>query len=479
MSRLRLLLVNVGRRVITPQCSTPPLGILSLAGYVRSKLDVDVCLIDQRAENSLVGETVARALEFAPDVVGLSALTVFSGILTQTIEQLRQALPEVFVVLGGPHASAFGKEVLESTPADVAVVGEGERSLEQILLGYRDRDGLASVPGLIWREESGEVRVNPGVAPVVEDLDTLPFPAYDLLDHERYWHLHRMSPLPFGKYAALSTSRGCPYGCIYCHRIFGKRFRAQSAARIVEEIEHYVRSLRVDEIEFYDDAFNLDPKRVIEFTQLLRQRNITVRINFPNALRTDVLTDDTIDALVAAGTYHSSFALESGSPRIQNLIKKNLDIDKYVENVAKMVGKGVFAHGFTMLGFPTETEEDLQATLDVAYNSRLHTATFFTVLPFPNTELYAWAEKMCPERLAGLRYDLTHYLAVRFNLSAVPDEVLFGFQRRAWRRFYLHPRRAWRIVRDYPKPLFLFRFIPTYLERVLKGLIGQEKSGLE
>jgi hypothetical protein len=114
----------------------------------------------------------------------------------------------------------------------------------------------------------------------------------------------------------------------------------------------------------------------------------------------------------------------------------------------------------------------MQATLDVACNSRLHTASFFTVIPFPNTELYAYVAKNAPDKLKGVNYDDSEYTGVRINLAEVPDEVLFGYQRAAWRRFYLNPGRIARIVRDYPTPWRLPYFIPQYVIRATKGLFG-------
>ena len=226
----------------------------------------------------------------------------------------------------------------------------------------------------------------------------------------------------------------------------------------------------VTDFEFLDDIFNFDRKRVLDICDLIAKRNLKLRINFPNAVRTDALTEEVLDALVGAGLYHSAFALESGSPRMQQLMRKHLDIDKFLRGVKWATDRGVFAHGFAMLGFPTETEEDMQATLEVACNSRLHTATFFTVIPFPGTELYAYVAKHAPDKLKGIDYDELEYTGIRINLSEVPDEVLFGYQRAAWRRFYLNPARMARIVRDYPNPWYLPYYIPQYLIRATKGL---------
>jgi anaerobic magnesium-protoporphyrin IX monomethyl ester cyclase len=314
---------------------------------------------------------------------------------------------------------------------------------------------------------------NPGTIPFIDDLDALPFPAYDLIDVRKYWPLQSMQQLPPHKYLSLFSTRGCPCKCTYCHAVFGKRFRACSAERVVAEIEHYVRTFGVSDYEFIDDIFNFDRKRVLEVCDLIAKRNLKLRINFPNGVRTDALTEEVLDALVGAGLYHSAFALESGSPRMQQLMRKHMDIDKFLRGVKWATDRGVYAHGFAMLGFPTETAEDMEMTVEVACHSRLHSASFFTVIPFPGTELYATVARHTPEKLKDIDYNYYSggdYAGSRLNLSAVPDEVLFGYQREAWRRFYMNPRRLARIVRDYPKPWFIPYYLPAYLLRVTKGL---------
>jgi radical SAM superfamily enzyme YgiQ (UPF0313 family) len=473
MKRTRVFLTRLGRRTVNFPNSTPPMGILMLAAYLRTQLDVDLRLMDQRGENASVESVVQQAVDFGADVVGLSVMTPYASLLGPLTQALRAALPDVFIVLGGSHVSAFAgfpDGALAGNTADAAVSGEGECALEQVIRAYQAGADLTSIPGLLWRNGQGVITLNPGAIPLVEEIDSLPFPAYDLIDIRKYWTVPPMANLPKHKYLSFFSSRGCPCKCTYCHEVFGKRFRAYSPERLVAEVEHYTKLYEVTDIEFLDDIFNLDAKRVVAICALIAKRNLKLRINFPNAVRTDALTEEVMDAVVGAGLYHSCFALESGSARIQKFMRKHLNIDKFLRGVRWATDRGVFAHGFTMLGFPTETEEDMQATVDVACNSRLHTATFFTVVPFPGTELHDYVAKHAPDKLKGISYDDSEYTGSRTNVSEVPDERLFEYQRAAWRRFYLNPARLARLVRDYPQPLWLPYFVPQYLIRATKGL---------
>ncbi|HEO72005.1 MAG TPA: B12-binding domain-containing radical SAM protein, partial [Candidatus Hydrogenedentes bacterium] len=452
MKRFRIFLASLGRRTFSFPFLTPPMGILMLAAHIRKQFPGAVIkLYDQRALNASVDDVVLAANDFEPDVVGFSSMTSFGHILRPLTAALREVRPKALIAIGGPHASAFQAQALEECGADIAVVGEGELTFERVLEAYLSGGGFDAIPGLAWRDPSGDVRQNPGQMPLIMDMDSLPFPAYDLLNMQPYWTLPPMSALPVRRYVSFFTSRGCPYHCIYCHNVFGKRFRPQSAQRMAEEVEHFVRLFNVREIEFLDDMVNCDAQRILDFCDLAAKKDLKLRINLPNSLRTDILTEEVIDALVDTGLYHSSFALESGSPRIQNLMRKNLNIPKFLENVELATRKGVFANGFTMLGFPTETEEEIKSTIDVACNSTFHTATFFTVIPYPHTALYELAKQTHPDRLELISYTDSDYHNIKVNFSEVPDDVFFAHQRWAWRRFFLQPRRLIRIIRDYPQ----------------------------
>ncbi|MBP8132039.1 MAG: B12-binding domain-containing radical SAM protein [Candidatus Hydrogenedentes bacterium] len=472
MKRLRIFLAIVGfRRPLYPLV-TPPMGIMYLAAYLREHFACDIRLVNQKLHNTPNDDLADEIADFNPDVVGLGAITPTSEGLNYITHRVRAKLPQALIVLGGSHVSSYREQSLEGSAADCAVAGEGELVFAEILRAHFEGGGLHEVPGIYRRTETGEIVKNPGCMPLIpsKDLDSLPFPAYDLIDLPAYWRRQSIAPIPRRKYVSLFSSRGCPYRCNFCHDVFGKRFRQHTAERVAAETAYYQERYGIDEIEFLDDIFNLNPKRVMDFCDLLHQKNLKVKIAFPTGVRTDIFRPETIDALVDAGMYYSGYSLESGSPRIQQVMGKGLDIDRYVENVAYAVSKGVFANGYAMLGFPTETRADMQMTINVAADSRLHTMSFFTVTPFPGSDLYEIAAQTRPELVKHIRYDGMDFSSMPVNLSDEPDEVLFACQREANRRFFLKPKRIYRILRDYPKPHLLPMYLPTFVQRLTKGL---------
>lgn len=458
--------------------TTPPLGIMYLAAYIRSKFDVDVMLVNQKLDNYTNDQLIYKIIEFKADVIGLSVLTPTAHNLPYLTRILKKMLPRALIIIGGPHVSAFGAGSLEGNTADIAVPREGELALELVIRAHMDGDrhAFSEIPGIYRRDSGGDIVTNPGAIPFIDDIDSLPPPAYDLIDLKPYWKTQSMPPLPTRRYASLFSSRGCPYHCIYCHRVFGDTFRGHSAERIADEMAWLQGRYRIRDFEFLDDIFNLNKKRIADLARQVGKKNLRTKLVFPNGVRTDILSREEIDLLVDMGMYYASFALESGSPRIQKLIGKNLNIDKYIENVNYAASLGIVANGFAMMGFPTETEDDLKKTIDVTCRSGLHIVSYFTTTPFPNTEMYRQAEKMFPERLRRIVYDDMEYAGLAVNLSDVPDQVLFAYQRRANRRFFLNPHRLARLIKNYPQPYKLPLYLPIFARRALKGIYRPQRS---
>ncbi len=243
------------------------------------------------------------------------------------------------------------------------------------------------------------------------------------------------------------TSRSCPYRCIYCHNMFGKGFRARSPENVIEEIDVLYNKYNISEIEILDDIFNFDLKRVERICDLIIERGYKISLAFPNGLRADRLEKRTLEKMRLAGTKFISVAVESASPRIQKMIKKNLNIPKVAEVIDYAAGLGIFTNGFFMIGFPTESLEEIKQTVDFALRSRLHTAHFFIVTPFEGTELY----ENYKELVRNNRIDFSNYNYYRssFKLSELSSEKLQQIQFLSYFRFYLNPKRALRIAYSY------------------------------
>jgi len=465
MSPLKIYLANLGQRRPLHPLVTPPLGIMYIAAYLREKHDVSIKICNQKISRFSDQVLLKKIVSHNPHIIGLSVMTQASNNLQWITEKLRKSIPHAWIILGGPHATALGKDLLSYTKAHAVVIGEGEIAFEQIVSSYPKLNDLIKIQGVITHESS-----NGHISPYIENLDTLPIPAYDLIDISAYWKEQSMPPVPRRKYLTLFSSRGCPCKCSYCHNIFGKKFRQHSPERIVDEIAYYHKKYGVNDYEFVDDIFNLKPSFIFDFCELLHRKNLKIKIAFPNGVRGDLLTPDIIHALADAGMYYCAFAIESGAPRIQKLIKKNLDIEKCINNICIAQQRKVFCHGFAMMGFPGETAKEMQMTIDLVANSRLHTASFFTVTPLPGSELYNQIKKKYPGVLEKLEFKELSELTI--NLSDTDDALFLQIQRNALRKVMMNPNRIKRIMLDFPQPHLLPLYIPEFIRRITIGLFG-------
>ena len=212
-----------------------------------------------------------------------------------------------------------------------------------------------------------------------------------------------------------------------------------------------------------DDIFNFRPERAKKIARGIIERGYKLALTFPNGFRGDILDEELVDLLKQAGMYRCMVAVESAVPRIQKVMKKNLKIDKVERIVDYIARRDVMVHGAFMLGFPSETEEEMQATIDWAAKSSFHTAAFFRVIPFKGTELFQQVEH------AGyqLPTDWSAYEPYQtdINLSTVAEPRILSLRKEAYRRFYLSPRRMWRIFKLIPNKSNMLPFLTLLFAR--------------
>jgi anaerobic magnesium-protoporphyrin IX monomethyl ester cyclase len=447
MSRPYRVLLVKPRQNIKPYAVEPPLGSMYLAGYLRhQQSDIEIRIVDMTPERMNYTALAERIRAFDPDLVGVSALTVESRGLHRTAALAKAHRSDVVVVAGGPHASAYPHEVMKDSNFDYAVIGEGELTFNDLVTAIRQAQPVTAIDGLAYRSNGGLV-VTPRQR-FVQDLDSLPFPAWDLIPLRRYKQFTRMSHMGRGDYMALFTSRACPFQCVYCHNLFGKKFRKRSPENVLEEIRQLHDTYGIREFEILDDIFNCDLDRAKRICDLIIQSGMRIRLTFPNGIRGDHMDEEFITKLRRAGTTFMAFAVETASPRLQKLLKKNINLDKIKRNIEIARRVGIMCQGFFMLGFPTETRDELRATIDFAVNSDLHAAHLFIVNAYEGTQLAELA------RAAGkhVHSDFEDtYMSKGFNnLTDLSDDELDAIRREGLRRFWFKPSRMWAIVRDYP-----------------------------
>ena len=451
---MRILLVESG--VAAPerfvyQCY-PPHGLMYLASFLRSRHpNHELKLLDLmalRAGDAAVDEPL-RA--FAPDLVAIHAMSFQASCMRRIAARVKAWNPRCPVAVGGPHPSAAPEETIADPHLDLAAIGEGEETFVELVERLEAGRELAGIPATVAR--SGGAIVRGPERDFLPDLDQLPFPAWDLIDLPAYFTdvmLNQNDITCRREVTTIFTSRACPFHCVFCHNLFGKKFRPRSADNVLAEMETLVRDHGIRELHIIDDCFNCDTERALAIMTGIRQRGLDLCLAFPNGLRGDRLPDPLLDAMKAAGVYKINFGIESGSARVQKMIRKGLSLDAVRDGIRRAAGRGIFTHGFFMLGFPGETRAEMEETIDFARATDLHTAGFALLSPFPGTEVHKMAA--AAGKTIAFDPDDTSYMRLSSNLTAESDETVLAMHRRAHWKFYGSPRRLYRILTTMPRP---------------------------
>jgi radical SAM superfamily enzyme YgiQ (UPF0313 family) len=352
---------------------------------------------------------------------------------------LRQSVPNAVIVVGGPHLSLYPDECMTVEAIDVAVVGEGEVAIAGIMRRVQTGEPLAGLPGTVSRE-NGTLVHGPAADPIA-DLDSVPMPALDLLPLDRYWALTLPRPL-----VTMVTSRGCPCRCRYCSQAYvGGRYREHGAERVVAEMERAVRTYGAREIVFFDESFTINRERVADVCRLVRDRGLRVRWNIRT--RADSLTRETMRELVCAGCYGIHVGVESGSPRIQKLMNKNLDLDRVARLFHDARAEGLETRGYFMIGYPGETRQEIRQTIRFSRTLDLDWASFSITTPAAGADIYR-------DALDSGRFPSDYWRDYTLDRADGPPEYFTSGElsvadlkrhlRKAYGGFYLRPRLIFR-----------------------------------
>lgn len=433
-----------------------PLGLLYIAASLREKGSHHVIkIIDARHEGLNYEDVYKRIKDFSPEVVGISGLSIEAGDVHKISSLAKEVDTRCKVVIGGPYTFTGTEFIINDPNIDFVIMGEGERTVYELINALENGGGFSRIDGLAFKDGNTPVINVPRT--MIEDADSITFPAWDLIDMEGYFndmHIHSTSQIHLSnRIAPIFTSRGCPFRCIYCNNIFGKRIRLRSVQNVVKEIELLVKQYNVGQIEIIDDCFNFDISRAKQICDEIVKRGININLSFP-ALRVDKMDKELIVKLKRAGTHLIYYGIESGSSRIQARIKKNLDLEKARQIIRQTVGQGIMTGGFFMLGFLEETKEEMLQTIKFAKETDLHIASFFYVTPMPNTELSREYEQ---QNLRPKELKLRNYQKLSVNISPISDRELRRMRRKAYAEFYLRPSQLWRLYKAIPDKRILLR----------------------
>lgn len=360
------------------------LGLAYLAAVLEEnghEVNVIDCPALEMTQNNL--KTKLTASE--PDLIGITSMTptIQSALLSAKVA--KEACPETLVVLGGPHVTFMDEQVLnEEEAVDVVVRGEGEQTLLELAQNVSNSKVFQKIEGITFRNNSKVVRT-PN-RPYIQNLDDLPRPAFKHFPLEKY-RLFGRRMLP------IITSRGCPSQCSFCttSRIFGKGFRARSPKNVVDELEWLRDEHSADAFSFYDDTFTLDKKRALKICEDIKNR----KINIPWDCQTRVSTvsKEMLTKMREANCQQVFFGVESGCQTILDAVNKGTSVEQNRKAIKMAKDAGLFVAVSVMVGYPGETREMLEQTIDLLRKAEPDDAYICVATPYPGTELRTLIEE--------------------------------------------------------------------------------------
>ena len=366
---------------------TPPLSLCYLAGNLLAN-GFEVEILDLLTSKPSAAKIRRKLEQYRPQAVGITCVTLNFLAAAAILKTCKEFDPGVTTVIGGPHVSFAAEDAFRRAPwIDIVVAGEGDVTVVDLASALDRGADLEKVAGLYINRNGKVTRTAP--RPLIDNLDELPFPARHLLPLSKYHAL--------GSACSVVSSRGCPYGCIFCTtpRVYGRKVRFRQPRIVVDEIEVICREHGFSQINMVDDTFTLNHPHATEICRELIRRHLPVKWTIFS--RVDTLTRELLDLMREAGCTCMLFGVESGNQEVLNCIKKGITPEKVRNGVRMATEAGIGTFASFILGLPGETPERALETEGLATELSERWGTlygFHYLSPFPGTELFDQARKL-------------------------------------------------------------------------------------
>ena len=401
----------------------PPLGL----AYIASALEEaghQVDLIDAIALCLSKEEVIERIEQFDPELVGITAMTpTFHGALEAAKIAKKNNRK---TLIGGVHMSIYAEETLSYAEVDFGVVGEGEETIVELCSALEEGQDYSSIEGLCYKLDDGAIKVS---GPrIVMDLTKLPMPSYHLLPMEKYSSIIGMTPV-----STMMGSRGCPYQCGFCFKTpSDKKYRTRSVENIVDEIEFLIENYKIKEVMFYDDIMPRAYAR--DLSNEIIKRDVKIKWQTPQ--RVNLVNPELLKLMAKAGCHILRFGVEQGDPDMMQLVEKRTTIDQVHKSFQQANDAGIKTFAYFIIGYIGETEQTMQATIDLAKDLNPTYVMFTKAVPLPDTPLMT---QSVFKGLVDPEYWRKYTLGVK--QAAMPNLVPNAekWVGHAYRSFYLRP----------------------------------------
>jgi anaerobic magnesium-protoporphyrin IX monomethyl ester cyclase len=440
----------------------PPVWAGLMATFVRKK-GHSVSIIDAEAEHLSPGEAAARAIEMRPRLIAVvvyghqpSASTQNMTASSLVCTALKEAAPDVPVLMVGGHVAALAEFTMQEEKTDFVCNGEGLYTLHALLEALKSTaPNLSNVPDL-WYRDNGSFRHTTATAPLIKDVDNeMPGIAWDLLPMDRYrahnWHC--FGHLKRQPYVAIYTTLGCPYHCSFCciqapfksgEKAMGIKdsvnsYRFWSPKRTVDEIEMLVTKYGVRNIKFADEMFVLNPRHVEGICDEIIARKLD--LNIWAYARVDTVRENMLDKLKRAGFQWLAFGVEAANARVRDDVQKGFGQEEIFKTINRVRSEGIYVIANYIFGLPEDDHQTMQETLDMALELNAEFGNFYCAMAYPGSQLYTMAQAenwALPKTWTGYSQHSVDMLPL--PTKHLPAAEVIRFRDRAFQQYFTSPK---------------------------------------
>lgn len=446
-----------------------PINLCGMASVLIGK-GYKVKIWDYEVERLEKDTFLKRLEESQPTIIGISCMTPLIVNGHRIASMIKESFPEIVTVVGGVHPSSLPEQTLLEFPDfDIVVIGEGEETLLELCERIKNKSSIEGIPGIAYRVNGKVKREIP--RQMLSNLDTLPYPARDLLNLNLYRHSSTLGlSSDFLSMTQLFTSRGCPGRCIFCAswQVFGNKIRFRSAQNVIEEVKECRTKYGFNHFLIMDDTFTVNPDRLYEICDGFKE----LGVSWDCDTRVNLVSKEMLKKMADSGCIKVGFGVESGSPRILKLIKKGITVEQ-IKNAFKWAkAVGLKTSGYFMVGnHPTETKEEIMMTSTLLKELKPDFITVAITTPFPNTEL--WTIMKEEGYLKDAKWEDFLYLQrPKWNIDYFTADELLKLQRKMLKSFYLDPTYILRIllnIKSYSELRYFLRAGIAFFKYIFKG----------
>ncbi|MBF0518738.1 MAG: radical SAM protein [Nitrospirae bacterium] len=446
----------------------PPLTLLTVAA-VFEKTGADVQLLDMDAEELTYIQALERIDKFSPDLLGFTVSTYSFHSVLRWIKKYKHdtGIP---IIVGGMHAGLYAEEIMTYPEIDYLVTSEGEEVIPDFVQAFNKDRNFTGIKSLGYRENGGVIIDK--TARVVNDLDSVPFPARHLIKNELYSNILTKKK----NFTAMLSARGCPFKCSFCNQNKTK-YRVRSAQNFFAEIKENYEKYGIKEFDIYDTTFTANKNRVFEICKMIENEGIDVSWTIRS--RVDTVNEQLLNTMKAAGCHAIMYGIESSNQEILKRMGKDISLEKIRSALNYTKKIGIETLGFFMIGYPGETLQTIEDTIRFSLELPLDYAQYTVIVPYPDAEIYEYYRNNGMEDY-WRQYTLDASKERKLELlgTSVTREQAGLCVAEAYRRFYFRPkiilRRAAKI-----KSFSEFKHMSVGAFGILKNLFSYGKKSLK